>query len=106
MLPEPRRRLDALVATRTDERLFRLFSAESRSATLDFYTRLVSLPDFPARARFAWLNLFPQPSYMRARYHPRAGWHLPFWYGYRLAGGLVRFARMLPAARRLDRDHR
>lgn len=102
-LDEPRRRMGALEPTRNDARLFRLLTAESRTVTLDFYITLASLPDARSRARFAWLNLFPQPSYMRARYRPKADWQLPFWYGYRLAGGLARFARMLPGARRLDR---
>jgi len=103
-IDEPRRMLHALKPSRTDERLFRLLSADSRSTTLDFYTTLVSLPDFAARARYAWLNLFPQPAYMVERYSVKAEWQLPYWYVRRLAEGLPRLARVLPDARRIERE--
>ncbi len=102
-LDGPRQQAHALRPTRTDERLFRLLSAASRSATLDFYTTLVSLPDAAARARYAWFNLFPQPAYMRERYKVAAGWQLPYWYLYRLAAGLPRLAAIVPRARRIER---
>jgi hypothetical protein len=100
------RQLQAVKASRADERLFRLITGEERNPNLYVYTTLVSMPDFAARARFAWANLFPQPAYMKARYGVRAGWQLPYWYVYRLAGGLSRYARNLPRLRRFDREGR
>jgi len=100
---EARQQVAALTPSRTDARLFRLLTADSRGTYLDFYTTLVTLPDLPARIRYAWQNLFPQPAYLRKRYGFRAGWQVPFWYAYRLAGGLARFATNLPNACRLDR---
>jgi hypothetical protein len=103
-LEEPRRQIACLKPSHMDARLFHLLTAQSRSTTLDFYTTLVSLPDYPARARYAWYNLFPQPAYMRGRYRVNANWQLPYWYLYRLAAGLPRLARVLPSARQLERD--
>jgi hypothetical protein len=108
MLPlaEPRRLLRLVEPTPNDARLFRLLTAESRNATLDFYTTLVSLPGVAAKVGYAWYNLFPQPAYMTARYGITARWQLPYWYARRLGGGLFRLASALPRARRLDRRRR
>lgn len=103
-LDEPRRALRAVVPTRMDARLFRLLTAESRSNPLDWYTTLVSLPGFAARARFVWVNAFPDAAYMKDRYGFEAGWQLPYWYLRRLVGGLGRLARILPKARRVERE--
>ena len=102
-LDTARRLLQAVRPSRTDERLFHLITGEERNPNLYVYTTLVSMPDFAARARFAWANLFPQPAYMKSRYGVRAGWQLPYWYVYRMAGGLSRYARNLPRLRRFDR---
>jgi len=102
----PRRQLALIEPSRTDERLFRLLTADSLSAGLRFYATLASLPDPAAQARFIWVHLFPQPGYMMPRYNIQARWQLPYWYLYRLAEGLTRFARALPGARRLGRDRR
>lgn len=102
-LAEPRRIAGALRPTATDERLFRLLSVETRSATLDFYTTLSTLPGIADRARYVWFNLFPAPAYMRSRYGVSAGWQLPYWYARRLCGGVYRFLRNLPRARRIER---
>jgi hypothetical protein len=97
--------LKAVKPTAMDGRLFRLLTAETRSTTLDFYTTLVSLPDFPSRARYAWSNLFPQEAYMLDRYEVKRRWHLPYWYLHRLVSGLFRLVAMLPQARKVEGDH-
>jgi hypothetical protein len=102
-LNEPRQLMQGVQPSGADSRLFRLLTAESRTATLDFYTTFVSLPDFRERARYAWANLFPQPGYMMGRYQIQARWHLPYWYLFRLGQGLTRLAGSVPAARRIDR---
>jgi hypothetical protein len=89
--------------SQTDARLFRLLTSELRSPNLDFYTTLRSLPNIKAKISYAWVNAFPQPVYMMGRYSIRARWQLPFWYFYRLAGGLWRFLINLPQARRIER---
>ncbi len=94
--------LDATQPTAKDKRLFRLLSMETRTTTIDFYTTLVSLPDFSSRLRYAWVNLFPQPAYMVRRYGVKKRWHFPYWYLYRIVGGLSRIARILPRARKID----
>jgi hypothetical protein len=86
-----------------DFRLFRLLTSEERNHTLDFYTTLRSLPGLRDRLRYAWRNMFPQADYMIARYQIERRWQLPFWYLYRLASGLPRFARILPRAREIER---
>jgi hypothetical protein len=95
-LDEPRRLLHGLKPTPAEQRLFRLLTAEPRGTLLDLYTDLYCLPDFPARARFAYQNVFPQPAYMTRRYGMRHGWQLPFYYIYRLGDGLAKLARALP----------
>jgi hypothetical protein len=105
-LDAPRRQMQRVRPSRTDERLFRLITREERNPNLYVYTTLVSMPDFAARARFAWANLFPQPAYMKTRYSVGASWQLPYWYVYRLARGLSRYARSLPRLRRFDREGR
>ena len=103
-LAEPRTLLRSIQPTAHDVRLFRLLTAESRDATLDFYTTLASLPGVSAKARYAWFNLFPQPAYMMTRYKLSSPWQLPYWYARRLGGGLYRLLRSLPRALRLDRS--
>lgn len=105
-LAEARRVLSGLKPSRTEERLFRLLSAEERSTTLDFYTTLASLPDLWSRARYAWFNLFPQPAYMARRYGIHSRWTLPYWYALRVARGLPRLARAVPGARRIEQRAR
>lgn len=95
-LDHARRRLHSLQPSAAEQRLFRLLTAEPRSPLLDFYTDLVCLPDLPARARFAFRNLFPQPAYMARRYGMRHAWQLPFFYLYRLGDGIGKLARTLP----------
>ena len=97
------RALQARTPSRTDARLFRLLTAESRNNVLNWYTTLVSLPGLGARARYVWTYLLPNQAYMRHRYNVKARWHLPYWYLVRLAGALSRLVRMMPRARRLDR---
>ena len=98
----PHQKLHSVKPHPADERLFRLLTTDPRSPTLDFYSDLVCLPDLPARTRFVLLNLFPQPAYMVERYGIRARWHLPYWYLHRFGDGLVKFARTLRRARRLN----
>jgi hypothetical protein len=86
-----------------ETRLFRLLTSEPRSAHLDFYSDLVSLPDLRSRTRFLALNLFPQPVYMAKRYGVDQPWALPFLYVFRFGQGLVRFGRTVPQALRLGR---
>jgi hypothetical protein len=105
-LTEPRRQLAAVTPSRADARLFRLLTTEASSTPMRIYTTLVSLPGVAARARYLWDNIFPQPAYMKKRYQIHAGWTLPYWYLYRLLAGLVRFARTLPRAWRIDRSRR
>jgi len=95
--------LQAQTPSRTDARLFRLLTAESRSNVLDWYTTMVSLPGLGERVRFVWTYVFPNVAYMRQRYGVEAGWQLPYWYLARLAGGLNRLVCILPQASRLDR---
>ena len=105
-LDEPRRQLAVITPSRADARLYRLLGIEAPSTSLSIYTTLISLPNAAARARFMWDNTFPQVAYMKKRYQIDAGWTLPYWYLYRLLMGLVRFARTLPRALRLDRPPR
>lgn len=100
-LDGPRCAAHALRPGAVDARLFNLLSAETRSATLDFYTTLATLPGLSDRARYVWFNLFPSPAYMRQRYGVSAAWQLPYWYARRLSGGVYRFLRNLPQARRI-----
>lgn len=100
---EARRRLNAVEPSETDQRLFRLLTAGARNVPQHVYTTLLSLPGLAARARFVWVNVFPQATYMMRRYGFRSRWHLPYWYLYRLVAGLSRMARALPAIRRQDR---
>ncbi len=101
-IDEPRRLLKDTQPSTQDRRLFELLSTDERTVTLDFYTTLVTLPDFASRVRYAWVNLFPHPAYMIERYKIRAPWHLPYWYLIRFVGGLYRIARTFPGARRID----
>ncbi len=100
-LEEPRQRLRALNPTPFEARLLRLLTTEPRSPLLDFYTDLVSLPNWPARMRFALLNLFPQQAYMAQRYGVKSALQLPYWYLYRLGDGAVKLGRTLPQVLRL-----
>jgi len=102
-IDEPRHMLQIMQPSPTDARLFSLLTAESRTNFLDYYTILMTLPDFTARRRYAWVNLFPQPEYMMKRYAIQRRWQLPFWYLFRLTGGLFRFVSKLPLARRIAR---
>jgi len=104
-IDEPRRLLDGVTPSPNDARLFRLLTAPSRSNTLDVYATLVSMPGLAARARYCWVNLFPQAAYMMRRYPIRQRWHLPYWYLYRLTYGLKRLVRILPQARRVEREN-
>jgi len=101
-IDEPRRLLHTLQPSPADARLFRLLTAEGRTAMLDHYITLVSLPDFAARAHYAWVSTFPQPAYMMAQYAIKRRWQLPYWYLHRLLGGLLRFVQMLPGVRRIE----
>ena len=102
-LEEPLQILADIRPSRNDYRLFHLLTSPARTTSLDFYTTLISLPDFHSRIRYAFMNLFPQPSYMLARYQIKKRWHLGFWYLYRLVGGIVNFLILLPEAWRIDR---
>lgn len=103
-IQEPRRLMEDVQPSENDRRLFHLLSTETRTTTLDFYTNLITLPSFQSRLRYALVNLFPQSAYMKSRYNTTKNWHLPFWYLYRLTGGIIRIFRMLPVALRLDRE--
>lgn len=103
-LDEARRQVAAVAPSRMDARLYRHLTEEARSTPLRFYTTLVTLPDLASRLRYARLVVFPQPSYMRGRYRVGADWQLPYWYLRRLVGGVARFARALPRARRIEKE--
>lgn len=98
--------LHARAPSSTEQRLFRLLTAEPRMPLLDFYTDLLCLPGWGDRLRFLWLNLFPQSEYMVRRYSIRRRAALPYWYLVRLGDGLGKALRTLPQALRLSRRSR
>ncbi len=103
-LAEPRRLVARVEPSAADARLFRLLAAESGNRNIDFYARVVSLPDLPAQVHFALQNLFPQPAYMVGRYPIKASWQLPYWYVYRVVDGFGRYLRTRRDARRLEHE--
>ncbi|MCO6452358.1 MAG: nucleotidyltransferase family protein [Caldilineales bacterium] len=54
-----------------------------------FWLDLTGIPDWPARLRYAWQNLFPNPIYMHQRYQIRLPLMLPILYPYRWVLGLT-----------------
>jgi hypothetical protein len=103
-LEEPLALLAKIEPSSLERRLFRLLTAEPRSPLLDFVGDLASLPARTERLRFLLLNVFPQPAYMQRRYEIQKIWHLPYWYLHRQADGLVKLARTIPQAIRVQRD--
>jgi len=105
-LAQAQQALCAVRPSLTDRRLYRLLTSAPRSTPLHLYTTLATQPELHARLRFLWVHLFPQPSYMVARYRIRRRWQLPFWYAYRLLDGLARYLVALPRTMHIDRGDR
>jgi hypothetical protein len=76
-------RLRALRPSRDEVRVFGQLTAARRPVAQRFWADLTGIPDWRARVRFAWNNLFPSPLYMQRRYSVPHRLLLPFYYPYR-----------------------
>jgi hypothetical protein len=72
-----------------EQRIFADLTAAQRSPRQRFWSDLTSMSDWRQRLRFARMNLFPSPTYMRQRYaiaHPLL---IPLYYPYRWLRGAL-----------------
>ncbi|MFL7809021.1 MAG: nucleotidyltransferase family protein [Anaerolineae bacterium] len=76
-------RLRGLRPSRDEERVFGQLTAARRPVIQRFWADLVNMPDWRARVRYAWNNMFPSPLYMQRRYSIRHRFLLPLYYPYR-----------------------
>lgn len=89
--PIPESILEALCAlqpTRSEVRVFAWLTAKHRPVAQRFWADLASMQDWRQRLRYAWLNVFPSPAYMRHRYHIPHPLLTPLYYPYRWLLGL------------------
>lgn len=76
-------RVRTLQPSRDEVRVFGQLTAARRPVAQRFWADLTGIPDWRARVRFAWNNLFPSPLYMQRRYSIPYCFLLPFYYPYR-----------------------
>ena len=76
-------RLRSLRPSRDEERVFGQLTATRRPVIQRFWADLVNMPDWRARVRYAWNNMFPSPLYMQHRYSIPHRFLLPLYYPYR-----------------------
>jgi hypothetical protein len=81
-------RLRGLRPSRDEVRVFGQLTAVRRPVAQRFWADLTGIPDWRARVRFAWNNLFPSPLYMQRRYSIPHRLLLPLYYPYRWWLGL------------------
>ncbi len=86
--PDALARVNRLRPLPSEQRLVRERSAPRRPVARRFYSDLASMHGWGARLRYAWIQLFPSPAYMRARYGVTRTWLLPLYYPYRWWIGL------------------
>jgi len=86
--PVPADILTQLAALPVSAEERRLFYWGAAPTARRFLADLVSLPDWPARLRYAWRKLFPPPAYMRECYRVAHPWQLLFYYPYRWLTGM------------------
>lgn len=79
--------LDALVPS-PDEHALAVEKAAPRPVIRRFWNDLASTRGWSARLRYAWIQLFPSPAYMRHRYGITRGCLIPLCYPYRWWLGL------------------
>jgi len=81
-------RLQALPVSPKEAEVFGRLTSPQRPVAQRFWADLANMPGWPARLRYAWINLFPSAAYMRRRYGLRHRILLPLYYPYRWAIGL------------------
>jgi len=82
------KQLSVLFPSRDEVRIFNWLTAEQRPVAQRFGVDLASMPSWQQRLRYAWINLFPSPAYMRHRYHIPRPFLVPLYYPYRWLLGL------------------
>ncbi|MEJ5198456.1 MAG: nucleotidyltransferase family protein [Anaerolineae bacterium] len=87
--PDAMKRLMGLRPSAAERRAYARLRARSRSAAQRFWSNLVALPTWKARAHFAWMHMVPTPAYMAARYRPPHPWLIPLLYPWRWLIGLA-----------------
>ncbi len=92
-------RLLCLAPSKEEQRAFDWLSSSKRTVAQRFFADLASLSQGRARLRYALAHLFPQPAYMRERYHIPHPALLPAYYAYRWVLGLISICRTLAGAK-------
>lgn len=86
-------RLQGLTPSVGERRLVARLTAPHRPVWQRFWTDLMAMDSWPLRLRYAWINLFPSPAYMRHRYGITRSCWVPFYYPYRWYLGLREMVR-------------
>ena len=87
--PKVLERLEAIRPSWQEVRIFTWLTAEERPVAQRFWADVASIAGWRDRLRFAWINLFPSPAYMRQRYRIAHPVLLPLYYPYRWIRGLL-----------------
>ncbi|MDW8267999.1 MAG: nucleotidyltransferase family protein [Anaerolineae bacterium] len=80
--------LRELAPSAAERRLVTRLTAPHRPVWQRFWTDLMAMDAWSSRLRYAWINLFPSPAYMRHRYEISHPYLLPLYYPYRWYRGL------------------
>lgn len=91
-------RLSCLKPSQEETRVFGLLTAGDRPVARRFYADLATTPGWRQRLRYGLISLFPEPSYMRERYHISHPLLLPLYYPYRWLLGLCSAFSIRPLA--------
>ncbi|HQJ51399.1 MAG TPA: nucleotidyltransferase family protein [Anaerolineae bacterium] len=86
--PDALAQLNALTPGNVEAQTVAQRTAARRPVARRFWNDLASLHGWRARLRYAWIQLFPAPAYMRHRYGITRAWLLPLYYPYRWSIGL------------------